>query len=74
MFSEDIIIFIFSTERILPTMNKRIPTTGRREKFSVAQRATQEMMKAMMRMSRPMIIRAATAWAQAGVNTNKHTH
>lgn len=40
---------------------------GRRLMLSVQQRAMQETMKVMMRMMRPMIIRAATAWAQAGV-------
>lgn len=49
----------------LPVMKSRAPMTGRRLMLRVQQRAIQEMMKAMMRMMRPMIIRAATAWAQA---------
>lgn len=56
----------------LPTMISRTPTKGRSGMLSVQQSATQEMMKAMMRMRRPMIIRAATAWAQARVR-HKHT-
>lgn len=39
----------------------------------VQQRATKEMMKAMMTMMRPMIISAATAWAHAGERTKKKT-
>ena len=59
--------------RILPTTISRTPIKGSRVMLSVQHRATQEMMKAMMRMRRPMIIRAATAWAQAGVR-HKRTH
>lgn len=41
--------------------------TGRRVVLSVQHSAAQATMKAMMRRMRPMIIRAATAWAQAEV-------
>lgn len=39
--------------------------------LSVQHKATQEMMKATMRMRRPMIIKAATALAQPNV---QHTN
>lgn len=58
---------------ILPTTINSTPMKGRRVMFSEQQRATQEMMKATMRMRRPMIISAATAWAQAEVQ-HKHTN
>lgn len=40
---------------------RRTPINGKSGILRVQQRATQEMMKAMMRMMRPMIISAATA-------------
>lgn len=50
---------------LLPATIRKPPINGSREMLRVQQRATTEMMKARMRMMRPMIIRAATACAHA---------
>lgn len=48
-------------QSLLPAKISRPPMKGSRGMLREQQRATNEMMKAMMRMMRPMIIRAATA-------------
>lgn len=62
-----------SKESLLPAKISRPPIKGSIGMLRVQQRATNEMMKAMMRMMRPMIIRAATAWAHAGGTTRNKT-
>lgn len=62
-----------SKEGLLPAKISRPPIKGSIGMLRVQQRATNEMMKAMMRMMRPMIIRAATAWAHAGGTTKNKT-
>lgn len=54
-----------------PTTISRIPTKGSRGMLREQQSATQETMKATMRTRRPMIMRAATALAQAAVGSRR---
>lgn len=58
-------VFVHVCVCILPTTIKNAATATIRPMLML-HIATMAKMKAMMRMIRPMIIRAATAWAQAG--------